>query len=209
MSILQSFLDGGTKYPWKELQRQSLEQKLKVWPSRDCPTWDPSYKQPPNPDTIADTNKSLLTGAWYSCLLSGSASAWQIQKWMLTVIHWTKYKVPKEGARESTQGAEGDWSPTGGTSIWTHKYPQNSLELYHQKKKTRGVTCGSSYICSRGWPWWSSMGGEALGPVKVLCPSIGECQGLEVEVGWLLSRRQGEDRRFSEGKRGKGIAFEM
>jgi hypothetical protein len=29
------------------------------------------------------------------------------------------------------------------------------------------------------------MGGEALGPVEVLCPSIGECQGQEWEwVGW-------------------------
>jgi hypothetical protein len=31
------------------------------------------------------------------------------------------------------------------------------------------------------------MGGEALGPVKVLCPSIGECQGQEVGVGGLVS----------------------
>jgi hypothetical protein len=29
------------------------------------------------------------------------------------------------------------------------------------------------------------MGGEALGPVKVLCPNIGECQGQEAEVGGL------------------------
>jgi hypothetical protein len=29
------------------------------------------------------------------------------------------------------------------------------------------------------------MGGEALGPVKALCPSIGEYQGQEVEVGGL------------------------
>jgi hypothetical protein len=29
----------------------------------------------------------LLTGAWYSCLLRDSTSAWQIQKWMLAVIH--------------------------------------------------------------------------------------------------------------------------
>jgi hypothetical protein len=29
------------------------------------------------------------------------------------------------------------------------------------------------------------VGGEALGPVKVLCPSIGECQDQEWEwVGW-------------------------
>jgi hypothetical protein len=32
------------------------------------------------------------------------------------------------------------------------------------------------------------MGGEALGPVKVICPSIGECQGQEERVGVLLSR---------------------
>jgi hypothetical protein len=28
--ILQSFLEGETKYPWKELQRQSSEQRLKA-----------------------------------------------------------------------------------------------------------------------------------------------------------------------------------
>jgi hypothetical protein len=32
------------------------------------------------------------------------------------------------------------------------------------------------------------MGGEALGPVKVICPSIRECQGQEAEVGGLVSR---------------------
>jgi hypothetical protein len=26
---------------------------------------------------------------------------------MLTAIHWTEHRVPNEGARESTQGAEG------------------------------------------------------------------------------------------------------
>ena len=54
------------------------------------------------------------------------------------------------------------------------------------------------------------MGGEALGPVKVLCHSIGECQGQKVGVGGLGSReREGGDRGFSEKKLGKGIAFEM
>ena len=55
------------------------------------------------------------------------------------------------------------------------------------------------------------MGGEFLGPVKVLCPSIGECQGQEAGVGGLGSRVgcRGGDRRFSEGKLGKGITFEM
>ena len=53
------------------------------------------------------------------------------------------------------------------------------------------------------------MGGEALGPVKVLCPSIGECQGQEAGVGGLGSRAWGEYRGFSERKLGKGITFEM
>jgi hypothetical protein len=54
-----------------------------------------------------------------------------------------------------------------------------------------------------------SMGGEALGPVKALCPSVGECQGQDMLVGGLVSRRSCGDRGFSEGKSGKGITFEM
>ena len=56
------------------------------------------------------------------------------------------------------------------------------------------------------------MGGEALGLVKVLCSSIGECLGQEVGVGGLGNRGRGEgggDRGFSEGKPGKGMTFEM
>jgi hypothetical protein len=46
----------------------------------------------------------------------------------------------------------------------------------------------SSCICSRGWPSWPSVGGEALGLVKIICPSTRECQGQEVGVGGLGSR---------------------
>jgi hypothetical protein len=55
------------------------------------------------------------------------------------------------------------------------------------------------------------MGGETLGPVKALCPNVGECQGQEAEVGGLVSKGKGDYRRkgFSEGKPGKGITFEM
>jgi hypothetical protein len=66
------------------------------------------------------------------------------------------------------------------------------LELYHQSKKTHGGTCGSSYICSRGWPSQSSMG-EALDPVKALCPSI--VPGMPepgMGVGGLGSRGRGK-----------------
>ena len=36
------------------------------------------------------------------------------------------------------------------------------------------------------------MVGEALGPVKALCPSVGECQGQEAGVGGLVSRGRGK-----------------
>ena len=47
--------------------------------------------------------------------------------------------------------------------------------------------------------------GEALGPVKAQCPSIGECQEREADVGGLVNRWRG----FSEGNPAKGILFEM
>jgi hypothetical protein len=36
------------------------------------------------------------------------------------------------------------------------------------------------------------MGGEALGPVKIICSSIGDCQGQEVGVCGLVNRGEGE-----------------
>jgi hypothetical protein len=53
------------------------------------------------------------------------------------------------------------------------------------------------------------MGGEVLGPVNALCPSVGECQGQEVGVNVLIIRGRGRGRRGSEGKPGKGITSEM
>jgi hypothetical protein len=54
------------------------------------------------------------------------------------------------------------------------------------------------------------MGWEALGPVKVLCPSIGEGQDWEWEwVGCGAGAGAGGgDRGFSEGKLEKGMTFE-
>jgi hypothetical protein len=56
------------------------------------------------------------------------------------------------------------------------------------------------------------MGGEALGPKKALCPSVGEFQGQEAGVGGLVSMGRGEERGkgcFLEGKLGTWITFEM
>jgi hypothetical protein len=44
------------------------------------------------------------------------------------------------------------------------------------------------------------MGGEALGLVKVICPSIGDCQDQEAGMGGLVSRgRGGRHRGFLRG----------
>ena len=54
------------------------------------------------------------------------------------------------------------------------------------------------------------MGVEALGPMKVLCPSVRECQGQEAGVGGLVSRKRGKGiGSFGVVKPGKGITFEM
>jgi hypothetical protein len=54
------------------------------------------------------------------------------------------------------------------------------------------------------------MGGEAFGLGKIICPSIGECQGQEGGVGGVGSGGWGWGYRgFSERKLGKGITFEM
>jgi hypothetical protein len=125
-----------------------------VW-SRDWRNGDPETSPPGDPsptlslnlETIVDAIKNLLTGDWYSCLLRGSASAWQIQKWILTVIHWTEHRAPNEGSRERTLGAEGVCSPIERTTIWTHQYPQSFQGLNHQPKNTHGGTLGFSCIC--------------------------------------------------------------
>jgi hypothetical protein len=49
------------------------------------------------------------------------------------------------------------------------------------------------------------MEGEAFGPVKDGCPSVGECQDREVGVGGLVRSRQGDGiggfwRRNEEGR---------
>jgi hypothetical protein len=48
------------------------------------------------------------------------------------------------------------------------------------------------------------MRGEALGLVKALCPSVGECQDRKAGVGELMRLRGGWDRRVFRGEMRKG-----
>jgi hypothetical protein len=77
--------------------------------------------------------------------------------------------------------------------------PQSSQELNHKPKSTHGGSHGSSYICSRGWHCWTSMGGETLGPGKASCPSVGECQGGEVGVGGRVGEYPHRSREREDG----------
>jgi hypothetical protein len=58
--ILRSFLEEGTKYQWEEIQKQSVEQRLKERPSRDCPT--PGSIPVTKPRHYVNAKKCMLTG---------------------------------------------------------------------------------------------------------------------------------------------------
>ena len=83
---------------------------------------------------------------------------------MLAANHRTENGDPNGGVRERTEGTEGVCSPIGGRKISTNQTPQSFQGLKHQPKSTHGGTHGN--ICSRGWPCWTSVEGEASGPVK-------------------------------------------
>jgi len=136
---------------------------------------DPSHVQPPNPVTMADAKKSLLTGAWYGCLLRGSDRALLIQMRMLAANHWTGHRDCNERVRERTEGAEWVCILIGRTTMSTNESPPtpSSQGLNHQPKSTHGGTHSSSCICSRGWHCLASIGREAFGAVKACFPSVG------------------------------------
>ena len=93
------FLEGGTKYSWEGIHWQSVEQRMKERPSSDCPIWGSIPYIVTKPRLYCGCQKVLTDR--YSYLLRGSAGAWQIQRWMLSVNHCTELKVPNGGARET------------------------------------------------------------------------------------------------------------
>jgi hypothetical protein len=78
--------------------KNETETEGKAHPETALPR-DPSHLQAPNPGTIADAKKCLLTGTSYGCLLRGFASIryTAIQMQILTANHWTE---PGEGLKE-------------------------------------------------------------------------------------------------------------
>jgi hypothetical protein len=94
--------------------------------------------------------------------------------------------VPDEGVGEGAEGAEGVYSPMEGARVSTGQIPQSSQVLDHQPKTTHVETHGAGRIPGRGWPCWTSVGGESLGPDGVQCSSVGDCHGGKTGEGrWV------------------------
>jgi hypothetical protein len=83
----------------------------------------------------------------------------------LTANHWNESGDPNGRARGRTGEAEADCNPIGRTesSNWT---TQSSQDLNNPSKSIYGENHGFSCICSRGWPYLTSKGREALGPLE-------------------------------------------
>jgi len=190
----------------------------KVW-SRDWKKNHPEIAPPGGCIPYIDTKprqycgcQEVLTGACYSCLLRGSARAWQIQRQMLAANHWTENGFPIGGVRERTVGAEQVCNPIRRTTIPTNR---SSQELNHQPKRTQEWTYGSSRIWIRGWPCWAWMGGEGTWSCEGLMPQCrgtpGQGSGSEWVCEWvrehLYRSSGGWDSGFLEGKPGKEITF--
>jgi hypothetical protein len=79
---------------------------------------DPSHLQTPNPDTIADAKKHLLTGAWYSCPPERLCQSWEQYRCECSQSnHQIEHRDHNGGVRGRTKGAEGVCNPIGGTTI--------------------------------------------------------------------------------------------
>jgi hypothetical protein len=85
---------------------------------------------------------------------------------MLEANLQTEHGDPDGGVRRRNKGADGVCNTIGRRTTSTNQTSQSSQELNHHPKSTHGGTHGSSCICSRGWHYLASMGGEALGLVK-------------------------------------------
>jgi hypothetical protein len=113
---------------------------------------------PGQPGLYRENPVSEKKSAWCSWVLGGSAIKWPMQMWMLGANHQTELRDPSGGAVRRTAGAEGSCNPIGRT-ILAGQTTQCSQGLDHWPRGVEWGIHGSIYICSRGWPCLTSMGG--------------------------------------------------
>jgi hypothetical protein len=77
--VLWYFLERGTNTHGSKYGDNPWNRYWKKGHPETVPVEDSSHIQTPNPETIVDGKKYMLSGAWYRCLMRGSARFWQIQ----------------------------------------------------------------------------------------------------------------------------------
>ena len=80
---------------------------------------------------MSNAKESLLTGAWYSCSLRGSARALPIQMWMQAANHRIKGGDSYGGVTGMTKGAEGVSNPQEEQQYQPTRTSKRSQELTH------------------------------------------------------------------------------
>jgi hypothetical protein len=69
--------------------------------------------------------------------------------------------------------------------VSTGQTSRSSQGLDHQPKSTHGATRGSGYICGRGWPYLTSVGGRPLDLRVFNAPVYGNAMAGGLEwIGW-------------------------
>jgi hypothetical protein len=132
---------------WGDTQRLHLwDQSEHGWSLVSLFCWKAAHHHVVGSEMSSQQPKAQIPWSWsYRQLWAAEYVFWESNS-----MHGMEHRVPNEGARESAQGAEGVCSPIGGTTIWTNQYPQSSLGLNPQAKKTHGGTHGSRCLYSRG-----------------------------------------------------------
>ena len=136
--------------------RYFLHLHFKCYP--ECPLYPP-HALLPNPPTPASWPWHLVRLC--QCLANTEVGA------RSHLLDGTQ--GPNEGARESTQGAEGVGNPIGGTTIWTNQNPPKLVSL-------------AAYVaedCLVGHHWEERF----LDLANYICSSTGEHQGQDVGLG--------------------------
>ena len=123
--------------------------------------------------------------AWYGCLLSGSARAWQIQRRKLEVNHWTEIGSPGWRNWRRDWRSWGGLQPYGGSNRVNRTDPQELLGTGPPTKE---------YIWTNPWSWphmWQRMALLSIsgrrGPWAWVC-SMPQCRvipGQEDGSGWV------------------------
>ena len=155
MWILQS-LEGGTKYSREKIQSQSVEQRLKERPSRDCFTWGSIPYAVIKPRHYCGCQEVLADRSLIQLSPDRPCQSLTNTGQMLTANHWTEHGVPNG---ERTEGAEGVCNPIGRTTISTSQTPQSFQALSCQQKNMGRFMVPGRYIAKNChvWSQWERM----------------------------------------------------